>query len=184
MSNVKCQCGEDISSYRNGCPTCSAPMCCNKCCREELKLHPTKEIKLDALFDIWFLGSKYSQVVNSPESTKQHCLDGWVARQHQVDSLIKQENANFAAKANAELEIEHWKEMHDAVRWDFARVLKEAELARACCDKLALALVNHKHLWTAEERNAYDKAFEGYESAKQSPLFKLAPQAQQEGKAK
>ena len=74
--------------------------------------------------------------------------------------------------------VQHWKEMHDAVRWDFQRVLKEAELARACCDKLALALVNHKHLWTAEERHAYDIAFQGYGIN----ISELAPQPQQEGK--
>jgi len=52
-----------------------------------------------------------------------------------------------------------WYELHEVIRKDFTRVLKEAELARKCCDILGLALVNHKHLWTAEERSAYDKAF-------------------------
>lgn len=36
MNNCKCECGEVLSSYPNGCPTCGAPVCCNKCCREDV----------------------------------------------------------------------------------------------------------------------------------------------------
>ena len=28
-------CGEKVTSYPNGCPLCSAPQCCQRCCRDE-----------------------------------------------------------------------------------------------------------------------------------------------------
>ena len=74
--------------------------------------------------------------------------------------------------------VQHWKEMHDAVRYDFNRVMIEAQNARRLCDMLALALVNHKHLWTEEERYAYDIAFDGYGIN----ISELASQPQHEGK--